>query len=150
MGNIYGRIHSIPLTLEHCPELCRLEIFNISPKERERAIISSVTSINLRTIAFLGNGQGSYRTADILEVPSYWEPLDDTLRELVDKLYTLGYKHTLELEFHLRDLDFYSDQTYPGRLVKFREMGRVKIFGTSSRGVAGEDVVNLPVSVFLS
>ena len=151
MGNPSYGIHTDPLTLEHCPELCRLEILKNFLKERPRAVISSLTSINLRTIAFLVDPEGNYFKSYFLAQPDYWENLENTVCRLVDKLRTLGYKHTLELEFHLEEGEAIDRELdYTGLLVKFREMGRVRIFGTSSRGVAGEDVVNLPVSVFLS
>ena len=122
----------IPVALSHCPELRRLELCAIIPSGAERAIISSIISTNIRTIALvsitprtpLGN--------------RWWQPLDDVMCELVDKLCVLGYEHTLELEFH-----FDPSTDHEGFLPKFREKGRVKILDAPS----GEVVV-VPVRLF--
>ena len=131
-----------PPTLSHYPTLCRLEFFTIAPDETERIVISSVTSINLRTIAFLPapGGFGSYT---LVAQPYYWEPLDNVICGLVDKLCSLGYKHTLELEFLFESARFDPDLDFAGLLPKFRERGRVRILNTSS----GE-VLDLPVRFF--
>jgi len=60
-----------PLTLEHCPELRRLEFLTILPKEVESAVVSSITSINL-TIAFLPDASHV-----LLHYLGHWEYLDN-------------------------------------------------------------------------
>ena len=45
------------------------------------------------------------------------------MRRLVDKLYALGYKHTLELEFLFESARFYPDLGFGALLPKFREKG---------------------------
>ena len=65
------------------------------------------------------------------------------MRRLVDKLYALGYKHTLELEFLFESARFYPDLGFGALLPKFREKGRVRALNISS----GE-VLDLPVSLF--
>ena len=120
-----------PPTLSHCPELRRLEIYTTVPEETERIVISSVISTNLRTIAFLPSPQG-FTSYTLVSQPHYWEPLDDVACRLVSKLSTLGYKHTLELEFRFDGTYFDPDLAFGGFLPKFRERGRVKILNTSS------------------
>jgi len=105
---------------------CRLEIFTIIPDATERIVISSITSINLRTIAFLPR-PGGFNSYAPVPRQYYWEPLDNTACGLVDKLCTLGYEHTLELEFVLESTKLYPE--------------RVGILNTLS----GE-VLDLPVS----
>jgi len=56
---------------------------------------------------------------------------------LANKLRTLGYKHTLELEFQFASMGFDPKLGFGGFLRKFRGMGRVKILNTSSGEILG-------------
>ena len=144
MGTSRRSVHDDPVvTLEHCPELRRLEIFENFPKERESTLISSVTSINLRTIAFLVDANGNYMRSHVLAGDFLY--LDDAVCGLVDRLCASGYKHTLEIEFHLdEDDDINPNLDYTNLLAKFREKGRVRILSTSG------GVMNLAVCFLLT
>lgn len=129
-----------PLTLKRCAELGRLEVLTILPGEAERAVISSITSINLRTIAFPSDTHG-FSSHVLVDRPHYWNHLDNTACGLVNKLRALGYEHTLELEFQLESVD---PTLYLGGFLRnFREKGRVRVVNTSS----GE-VLDLAVRFF--
>ena len=126
------------LTLSRCRTLCRLEIFMATPGGTEWSVISSITSINLRTIV-LQLRDGGFNSYTLADQQHYWDHLDDIMRRLVDKLYALGYKHTLELEFLFESARFYPDLGFGALLPKFREKGRVRALNISS----GE-VLDLP------
>jgi len=114
-----------PLTLKRCPELCRLEILKNFLGETEHTVISSITSLNLHTIAFLPD-------THCYSSPHYWNPLDNIACGLVNKLRALGYKHTLELELQFESAKFDPKLGFRGFLTEFRERGRVRILNRSS------------------
>lgn len=131
-----------PLTLKDCPELSCLEIFTIVPRQAEHTVISSITSINLRTITFLLDTQ-AFPLHDLVDRSHHWNTLDNILCALVDKLRTLGHKHTLELRIQLESAKLNAGIRFRGLLPKFKERGRVRILSTSSG-----DVVVLVVRFF--
>lgn len=80
---------------------------------------------------FLPNLQG-FVWFTLEDKSCYWKPLDDATCELVDKLCTLGYEHTLELEFRLESVDFNPNLDFRYFLPKFREKACVRVVVTSS------------------
>ena len=86
-----------PLTLSGCQELQELEIFADRPGIMEVKTISSITSANIRRIAFT-----KVLSPDAFG-PDYpgWAQLDDSLCQLVDRL---EFGHRLEVEFRRLNL----------------------------------------------
>jgi len=117
-----------PLTLERCPRLCSLEFPSSYTTREQRLVISSITSINLRTVVFPLDAD--HDVSYILAGSDVRYYVDNAMRRLVDKLSTLGYKHTLELEFRCESVGLHLD--FKDFLPKFRERGRVRISNTSS------------------
>ena len=120
-----------PLTLKHYPGLCRLEILTSLPSHIEHIVISSITSINIRTIAFLSDTHG-FAPHNLANHPHRWRHLDNVMCGLVDELRRLGYEHTLELEFGFDSEKLEPGLDFGGFLPKFREKGLVKTLNTSS------------------
>lgn len=117
-------LEASPLDLSGCPGLQRLQFFIVFD-ERERAVISSITSTSIRAIVFTPYlAHAAFRK--ILENPEpFIPPLDNILSTLVDRLRASGYKHTLVLEFRLIDLIPGYTLDLKKSLPKFREKGRV-------------------------
>ena len=71
-----------PLTLSGCRELQELEIYALCPSNAELNLISSITSTNIRRIAFT-------RPTDPLNPPAsddpHWSRLDNCLCRLIDQ-----------------------------------------------------------------
>jgi len=97
--------------------------------------ISSVTSINLRTITFTPHFRDL--SQDALLCRSTWAHLDDVLCGLVKKMHKLGYDRTLELVFRFESVSFDPDLDYPAFMPRFRENGRVRILDTSNGKIFG-------------
>lgn len=85
------------MTLSSCQELRELEIYALRPGTVELNLISSITSTNLRRIAFTQPLTLEGRT--ILDHPD-WIRLDNSLCQLVDRL---GCGPQLEVEFQALD-----------------------------------------------
>jgi len=119
-----------PVSLSSCRELryLKLKLHPLSPSSTDHKIISSITSVNLRTIIFTPNCQGLAHRA--LLCRRAWAPLDDVMCGLVEKLRTLWYDRTLELEFRFQFATLYPDLDYPAFMPRFRENGRVTILET--------------------
>lgn len=100
------------------------------PGRMERAAISSITSTSIRTIVFKPQIIPHPTIMYIYHDHQDWLPLDEAMYGLVNKLCTMGYEHTLELEFH-----FDPKMSHRPFLQRFREKGRVKILDTSGVGV---------------
>ena len=60
-----------------------------------------------------------------------WEPFDDMICGLADRLRKAGLKHTLEVELQVGQVAF-SEEEHKKFLPKFKEKGRVRIISTSS------------------
>jgi hypothetical protein len=91
------------------------------------ALISSITSTNLRKIVFTPTHE-RLRGGFLSENPC-WPHFDDIVCELVDKLCLLGYKSTLEVELWTRKpIEFSGGQDMREFLPKFREKGRVRFW----------------------
>jgi len=129
-----------PLTLVHCPALRRLEFLIAYPAKTQRAVISSVTSANFRTVLFLPDPKSD--GLDVLGSHGVRRCLDNLMCGLVDKLRTLGHKHTLELEFRFESAKLDPDLDFRRFLPMFREKGRVRI----SNKLSGE-VLDLVVRI---
>ncbi|KAF9645200.1 hypothetical protein BDM02DRAFT_3271888 [Thelephora ganbajun] len=120
----------VPPALSYCSELRQLELYTIFPGKAERAVISSITSTDIRTIVFTSHPL--HVTLCILLDDPCMPLLDDTMRGLVDKLCVLGYEHTLELEFRIHSVIFDYDLDYRKYFPKFGEKGRVRVLNTSN------------------
>ena len=114
----------VPATLSHCPELRELEFSVFYPTATHRATVFSITSVNIRKIIFLHPSV----TATLLALADHtcWEPFDDCISALADKLRGLGNKQTLEVEFQTGCVVLDLPTDHNKILPKFREKGRVK------------------------
>lgn len=130
-----------PLTLKHCQGLCHLEFLTTFPMIKEHAVISSITSTNLRTVVFSLDFRCDMSL--VLAASDAWKSMDSIMRGLVDKLCMLGYEHTLVLEFRSESVKLLPDLDFRSFMPKFRERGRVKISNTS-----GGEVFDLVVRIF--
>lgn len=114
----------VPLALSRCPGLCLLKICVAIPGKTERAVISSIISTNVHAIVFAPQELRFDTLYAQLDNPC-WQPLDGVLCGLVDKLHTLGYNRTLELEVRLDRVSFGLNRHYNKEfLPKFREKFR--------------------------
>jgi len=73
----------------------------VVPGKTECAVISSTVSTNIHKIVFTSP---SYRMPHTLLDNLCMLSLNDILHGLVRKLRTMGYKHTLEIEFRLESV----------------------------------------------
>lgn len=101
------------------------------PKEEDRILISSITSINLQQIIFAPYYSGHEWMA-LLEDPC-WKAFDDMICGLVDRLRMSGSEHTLEVQFRVTFPDFGSEEHHELFLRKFKEKGRVRTVLASGR-----------------
>ena len=123
---------NLSLDLSRCQELRQLDITLLQPQERERALISSITSTNLRKLTF--TSWISHIEWDFLLHNPYWTPFDDVICELVDRLQKSGYKHTLEVVFRAEFFNLNEEVDHDKFLPKFKRRGRVRIVEISSGG----------------
>jgi hypothetical protein len=108
-------------TLKDCSELREL-VFIISWQlSEELALISSITSLNIRKIVFVLSDCGVEWSYEL------WWRLDRALSNLVDRLCASGYEHTLELEFRLEFPEIDPEEDLDAIFPHFREKGRVTI-----------------------
>ena len=112
-----------PLDLSHCQELQEIGIRTTDPLESDVALISSITSINLQKITFVGTLWKRPRSNP------FWPYFDDLVCGLFDKLCLLGYQSILEVDVFLLDWMGPLPQEFVQQfLPKFRKKGRVNIF----------------------
>ena len=97
------------MTLSHCPEIHQLVLH---PSLTDLTIISSVTSVNLRTIVFAFDAR-KLLLGTLLD-HCIWGPLDEVMRGLVYKLRTLEYSRTLVLEVRYQSVALGSGLDYQG------------------------------------
>ena len=112
-----------PVSLFHCPELRELEYFDLSSRKTLEATTSSITSLNIQKIIF-STPLACYASRPLEE--SRWPTFDDCVSALADKLFKMGYKETLEVEFRFEPV-FMNQTNRKKFLPKFREKGRVTI-----------------------
>ena len=92
-------------------------------------LLESITSINIRKIVFVMYLEGYGWD------PAFWSPLDKVLSNLVDRLRTSGYEHTLELGFQLKPefAGVYPTIGLDAYFPHFLEKGRVNLLDKSGR-----------------
>lgn len=121
-----GLSSGIFLDISGCAELRRLEFYAVCPGSEECDTISSITSSNIRSIAFVSGSAPATPLPPLTLNPHSMLLLDDAICGLVDKLQALGYDHTLTLEFR-HPVASSNAQNIRAWLPRFREKGRVII-----------------------
>ena len=101
-------------------QLQELQLVVISPSSTYTALLSSITSIELRKIIIFT------RSGDLSTEVGEWDPIDEQLCGVVDRLHSMGYNHTLEVELHPMVIgNDTGEYSFAGFLPKFREKGVV-------------------------
>ena len=101
-----------------------MELAAAQPGSPHEAILSSITSTELQKIIFLvslRNGRIFVWSAE------EWTLIDKYLCRLVDRLHTMGYRHTLEAELRLTEVDDPGKYDFTTVLSEFKEKGVVTV-----------------------
>ena len=98
----------------------------VSPHE---ALLSSITSTDLRKVVFLA--RYIYTWTNFAKQTEAWGSIDEQLCMLVDRLRATGYNHTLEVEVRLTEMG-HDHRVYDFTILlpKFRQKGIVTITRT--------------------
>ena len=89
----------------------------------EVSLLSSITSTDLQKIVLPARYR--FKNRDEPDFTRYHQTVDDCLCQLVERLQGSGYRHKLEVVFHVREvLD--DEEIFKELLPKFKEQGRVK------------------------
>ena len=120
-------------TIRDFRQLRELELVAAYPRSANNALLSSITSIELRKVTFLGNYTRDLSMFGL--VMQEWTSFDEQLCRLVDRLRTVGYRHILEVELRPTDIWCHPEKCdFTKFLPKFREKGVVTIIDGAHDG----------------
>ena len=90
------------MTIHDFRQLRELEFVVTQPSPLHEALLSSITSIELRKVVFLIWDIHDWKI--FAQRTKEWALIDKQSCRLVDRLRTAGYRHTLEAELQLREV----------------------------------------------
>lgn len=114
------------MTIRHFRQLRELELEATLPSSTYQALLSSITSAELRKIIIMVRYMDDWRM--FLRRMEPWASIDEWLCELVDRLRAAGHRHTLEVElcFTYAEGDL-SEICFTKFFSGFREKGAVAV-----------------------
>jgi hypothetical protein len=123
MPHILGMTNT--LVIDHFPQLQELELLVDWSRWKPVGILSSITSTRLRKITFPASPVRNWDI--ILQDKDVQDSVDEQLCGLVARLYRAGYRHTLEVEYQLTEVQELYQRNLAEFLPKFRDQGFVTI-----------------------